>query len=387
MHAPKRFVNVEPARRTFGDRVDRLAPFLLKADPPADEAVAALTRLDGDAAWRMVSRAAEHGVASVPEAPPAMRALFDAVEYVPAWVDWDTLDRRCAVLLRAGALGGMVLGAKSLVFGYAAPAGNKPLVLSGQLAQRASRRLNETARFVQAVCRPGGLRPGADGYAIALKVRLMHARVRQMIARSGRWDTDAWGVPINQHDMAATSMLFSSVVLEGLEQLGMRIRASEADDYMQLWRYASHVLGVEPELVPTSVTEARRLMELIAATQERPDDDSRALVRALMEAGLTQARTPAERTMAERRMHFGHALCRELVGDALADDLAVGRTRFSLAIPVLKRIVRATERVRGSVRFADAQAIASGERYWKRVVEIGLAGATAEFRWPERLAA
>jgi hypothetical protein len=35
---------------------------------------------------------------------------------------------------------------------------------------------------------------------------------------------------------------------------------------------------------------------------------------------------------------------------------------------------------------AHQRAVLLGNRYWDRVVEIGLAGATAEFRPPERLA-
>ena len=44
-----------------------------------------------------------------------------------------------------------------------------------------------------------------------------------MILRSGRWDAERWGAPINQHDMAGTQLLFSLAVLEGLRTLGFRI--------------------------------------------------------------------------------------------------------------------------------------------------------------------
>ena len=87
---------------------------------------------------------------------------------------------------------------RSLVLGYASPAGNKPLMLSGRLKEQALKRLNETARFVQAVCRPGGMRPLADGWQITVKVRLIHAQVRRMILKSGKWDEGAWGAPVNQ---------------------------------------------------------------------------------------------------------------------------------------------------------------------------------------------
>ncbi|MEO6418863.1 MAG: oxygenase MpaB family protein [Polyangiaceae bacterium] len=383
----RRVVRVEAARARFGDRIDRLTPFLTRVDPLADAVISAVEDLPEGVGWRKIERALKSGIDQVEDPPPAFRAFFEFAEHVPVWVDWPTLDRGGSVLFRSCPVGGLVLGAKSLVYGYADPGGNKPLIMSGRLREQAARRLNETARFVQAVCRPGGLKPFADGYQITLKVRLMHARVRFMLLKSGRWNDD-WGAPINQHDMAATTLLFSLVVLEGMRQFGMQINARDGDDYMQLWRYAGHLIGVDQEIQPTSEAEGHRLAEVIRSMQARPDDDSRALVRALMESGVsTGATSAAEKALGRRSVHFGYAVCRELVGDAMADDLGVERTSWKLAVQMLKRVVRATERVRTSIALADRQAIIAGSRYWDRVVAIGLQGATAEFSLPSRLAA
>src|SRR5262249_51979302 len=177
----------------------------------------------------MLEAALDRGIGAVPDAPEALRALFAELDRVPAWVDWPTLDAGGELLMRAGPFGGMVLGAGSLVLGYASPGGNKPLVFSGRLTEQAPRRLDETSRFVQAVCRPGGMQRSGDGFKITVKVRLMHAEVRRMILRSGRWDDARWGAPLNQHDMAATTLLFSLVVLEGLRSLGLVIGREEAE--------------------------------------------------------------------------------------------------------------------------------------------------------------
>jgi hypothetical protein len=75
------------------------------------------------------------------------------------------------------------------------------------------------------------------------------------------------------------------------------------------------------------------------------------------------------------------------VGDELADGLAVPRTPWRFAVGVVTRLVKGAELVRSSVSFADGPTLAAGNRYWDRVVEVGLAGATAEFALPERLAA
>ena len=61
-------------------------------------------------------------------------------------------------------LGGLVLSLRSLMGGYTAPVGNKPLAFSGRLRERAPRRVAETARFVTAVCAPAGMRRGAPGF-------------------------------------------------------------------------------------------------------------------------------------------------------------------------------------------------------------------------------
>jgi len=382
---PSRYTHLDSARARFGDRVDRLAPYLLQSDLLADAVIEAFEGLPPRSGWAMLEQGLAKGIAAVPDAPEALRALFAEIDHVPVWVDWRTIDRGGELLFRTGIIGGIVLGAKSLVLGYVSPAGNKPLVLSGRLQQQAARRLNETSRFVQAVCRPDGLRRHGDGLAITVKVRLMHAQVRRMILRSGRWDGDRWGLPINQHDMAGTQLLFSIAVLEGLRDFGFRIPSDEAESYMHLWRYVSRLIGVDPEISVTSELDARALAELIAATQEPPDDDSRALVRALLDSPQETAKTDEARRRAVLTTHLGQGFVRGLLGEEMADALGVPRTPWRYAMEVARAATRAAEVARETVPGARGALVDAGHRYWDRVVQIGLAGATAEFRLPERL--
>ena len=385
MHAPSRYVNLDAARARFGDRVDRLVPYFDRIDDLADRAVASIGALPHGAGWKLFNRALSEGIAGL-AAPEPLRALFAEVDRVPTWVDWDVIERGAEVLRRSGPLGGIVLGAKSLVHGYASPAGNKPLIFSGRLREQATRRLNETARFVQAVTQRGGLRRDADGFQISVKVRLMHAQVRRMILASGRWQPEHWGAPINQHDLSATSLLFSQSVLMGLRTLGVHVSASEGDSYVHLWRYVGWLMGGDPELLPASEVEALRLADLIGMTMGPPDDDSKALTRALMESPVFEARLATTRKWAERRAAFGYAMARELVGAEIADALELPITPWRFAIPPLRAVVSAMELVRQLSPLANRAALDLGTQYWRRVVEIGLGGATAEFGPPQRLA-
>src|SRR5690606_36167406 len=153
--------------------------------------------------------------------PAPLARLVAGCRDVPSWVDWEQIDRAGTVFFRAGVLGGIALGMRSLVYGYASPVGNKPLAFTGALEQKAQRRLAETSRFVAAVCEKGGLAPGRPGFSYSIHVRLMHAQVRKMALADERWDRERWGLPINQHDTLATVLLFSVVFLDGLERLGL----------------------------------------------------------------------------------------------------------------------------------------------------------------------
>jgi hypothetical protein len=130
---PTRYVDLASARLRFGDRVDRLGRYFFVGDELADRTIAAISELPSGEGWRLFERGVRAGARSIPEAPRAMRDLLEHAEHVPAWVDWETCDRGGALLMRAGPLGGAVLGARSLVLGYASPGGNKPLVFSGRL--------------------------------------------------------------------------------------------------------------------------------------------------------------------------------------------------------------------------------------------------------------
>lgn len=382
---PTRYLETPSVRAIYGRRVDQLGDALSRTDPLADAVVLAFRELPRGAGWAQVERALTHGLASVEQPHPAISALFQQVETVPPWVDLADLDGAGDLLMRAGQFGGLVLGLSSLPYGYASPAGNKPLAFSGRLTEQAPRRLMETARFVHAVSQRNAMVRGHDGYAIALKVRLMHATVRRLLWDSGRWQPDAWGAPINQHDQVATTLLFSVIVIEGLRKLGFRISAKEAERFVQLWRYVGWLMGTELELLPSSEADALRLGDLILTTQAEPDDDSRALTTALLDFGLKGARSTWEQRRVKLTQPVTYAISRHLLGDRLATALGVPESRASAFLPVITSSVTSLERLRRVSSRANAVAVKQGDWSWRRVIEDGLRGQPAQFHPPGQL--
>ncbi|MEM9072336.1 MAG: oxygenase MpaB family protein [Myxococcota bacterium] len=371
---PTRVVNSESARARYGTLADRLFEALAHMDPLADEAIASLTSRD----W------IERGCAQedLSGAPAPLRRFFSEASKVPTWVDRERVDRAGRILFRSSIAGGMTLGAKSLIAGYCSPGGNKPLVFSGQLQGQVQRRLAETGKFVVATCTEGALWPGNEGWAITLRVRLMHAQVRRLILASDRWNERAWGAPINQHDMVATALLFSIVFLDGIRDFGVPVSRQEADDFLHLWRYSSWLMGVEESLLPRDEPEARNLADVIALTQGDPDDDARALTSALLESprGTLQNRTGR---LAEWQIALGQGVCRGLLGEELADALHLPRTRWRHIVPAARRVAALMRMVGGPRPDAYER---FGHRYWERNVRLGLGGAPAAFALPGSLA-
>lgn len=384
---PSRFVHLDQARSRFGEQVDRLGAFFSLGDPLADRAAAALAALPRRARESLVTTGLKKGLDTRDGAPEEVRELFASLEHVPYWFEAARAARGGRAFLATGILGGLVLAFASLILGYCSPAGNKPLALSGRLRENAPRRLAETSRFVQAVSLPRGVERFGDGFAIAVRVRLMHAQVRRMCLASPRWDARAWGAPINQVDMAGTVLLFSLIVVDGLAKLGFPLRPDESEDLLHLWRRVGSVLGVAEELLPTCARDARRLWDLIASTQEGPDGDARALSAALIEGGVHRASNAKERREASRRAAIGYGLSGYLVGQEVADALGYPPSRWKGALPLLSATLRTTLGAARHITGFDSWLASLGERRWHTVVSAGLGTTQATFSMPEALGA
>ena len=365
---PSRFLN--SSRK--GPRELRLARFLEREDPLADAVIEALLTHPREGQERLVSSmlSTEPG-----ELPPALATMHEWLREAPVWFDEARANAGGEVLLRHGLLSGFVLGFKSLVLGYCSPAGNKPLAFSGRLTGDVNKRLAETARFVEAVSHPGGTRLGSPGFRATVRVRLIHARVRNALRNSPRWKAAEWGAPINQYDMAGTVLLFSSNLIEGLRQLGAKVSETEEDSTLHLWRQVGRLRGVDEELLCTSPSEARGLWSMLEATQGPPDRDSRMLTHALILAGADRGAPPAA-------IDFGYSLTRHLIGARYADALELPRSRWELAPKVMKHIVGRVERAARYVPGARDQALRIGSRYWRRTVELSFGKSEVPFELP-----
>ncbi|HLY90017.1 MAG TPA: oxygenase MpaB family protein [Acetobacteraceae bacterium] len=361
-------------------RVQHYARFWQAEDPLADAVAAAFAERAAGGGRAMLETALDRGIGAVDDPPPALVALFRQLDEVPYWVDWDRIDRGSAAFLRTGLLGMAVLNLFCLPIMYYSPCGNKPLVFTGNLLKRAPRRLAETGRFVLECSRPDGLRRFSDGFKTNVKVRLMHAQVRRLLRRSGRWNPK-WGAPVNQLYMAGTNVALSAGLIEGLERLGYRMGAADVEALLHLWRYTGYISGIAPELQISTREEGRHLGELIHQLEGQPDDDSRALITALMSSSYHPRLEGATWT---QKINYG--VSRKLIGNELADDLGYPRSHWGWTVSLARPMAGSLGLIHRYVPLLRSAAPRWGDRTWDFMLDLIMGGSKADYHAPAHLA-
>lgn len=296
------------------------------ADPHADDAIAAATcrcdtreRLRRIDALNAAIRAWEDNAAVAAWQPgpelsgtgmgEALQAYLAAAQALPEWADRERIARAERLFMEHGALSVTLLFCASLPECYVVPDLAAVLDATGQLEERAEHRIRTTGAMIFPVMMEGGLTsPQGAGIAQVMKVRLIHAMIRNLILQGGPepvpgasrmaqalhahgWDLEACGLPNNQEELAYTLLTFSYVFLRALRRLGIPFTREEEEDYLHAWNVAGSFLGIRRELMVDTMDEAAALFAQMQARgradRERKagaDDPRPRLGAALMDA-------------------------------------------------------------------------------------------------------
>lgn len=342
--------------------------FAHAGDPLADALVEEIRALPAGEGRRLFERAVEEGIGAVSDPPGALAAFFEQVESVPCWVDLDKLELASRAMTRTGLLG--VYGPLpdlALIGGYLASRADKVLVRAGDLDKKAPRRLAETAQWWVEVTSPGGLERSAEGFKGIVRVRLTHAHIRAAMARQADWNYDEWDAPINQIHTVGTLILFSVPFTAGLRALGFRFSAKERAAIFHFWRYVGYLMGIDPEILPADEADAWRITWLEAATEFVPDEDSRRLAQAMLDAtaathGLA-GDDPATRLAAWILASLHGSYSRLALGNHSADVLGIpNRPPFQAALVGLAIANFGLETARRRVPGATRLSVFAGDK-------------------------
>lgn len=218
---------------------------------------------------------------------PGVAPFVREVEPWPDWVDPRLVRRGQDLFGDWGMQLASGLFLASLPMSYACAKGAEPLVRTARMTRNPKRRILETGQMIIEAMSPGSLVPGARGYCVVRRVRLMHAAVRHTLtdpeaikAIGGTsiapWD-DSWGIPINQEDLLGTLLAFSVVGIKSLGQVGVTLSDMDVEAYVHTWNLVGHQLGVRDDLLPLNHADASVVAERIFSSESASSDAGREL--------------------------------------------------------------------------------------------------------------
>src|ERR1700716_1389895 len=111
----------------------------------------------------------------------------------------------------------------------------------------------------------------------------MHAAVRNLAGQSPQWN-QAWDVPINQEDLAATLMSFSWIAIDGLRKLGIELTSEEQIAWLHCWQVIGGQLGLRDDVIPADIDSAEALTRAFQRRQYGTCPEGRLMTGALIEA-------------------------------------------------------------------------------------------------------
>lgn len=233
------------------------------------------------------------GVEQLPHPIPELKQFFDLVETPPTWLDQQKMQNAVQFSNRLGINSGFILRDLSLMIGYLYPGFNQPLILTGALNKQANKRLAETTKWWIDITEPNAFERFNKGFTSTIYVRFIHSLVRYHLAKSEKWDSETWGLPINQYDQAMTNIAFSGVLLLGVRALGIIPDKQEVDSFLHFWKYAGWLMGIDEQWLVNKESVGWKLLYWMTFAHPNPDETSVAL-------GSSLAKEPFDRPY----MHF-----------------------------------------------------------------------------------
>ncbi len=216
--------------------------------------------------------------------PDVMQDYFMSNQALPIWADPGQIALAEDLFLEIGPEYASCLLARALPIGYTSANVVKVLKKTGYLSSNektgTAKRLLETTQFLFNVMGKDAMKMHGAGIKHTLKVRFIHAMIRYHLQKHD-WNSELYGIPINQEDMAATIQTFSVSAIMGLERINVHLSKVEKDALVHFWALVGDVIGLNKSLNPTQYKAAKSQYLQILAHQAKSTQEGQQLTKAL----------------------------------------------------------------------------------------------------------
>lgn len=231
------------------------------------------------------------------QSDPSLKELWDQATSVPSWVDWAQVRRGQLVFNRYIIPIGLGFAFQGFAGEIAAAVGPaEVLVRAGGLSSKnIHQRVAQTLQWLMEVTESvTSIQPGGKGHASTIRIRLLHARVRRRIVKATKsrpeyYDFDRYGIPINTHDTILTLAFFCcKPIWVQFPRLWVYPRDNEIEDFVALYRYLAHLLGLPSEYF-ASADIAKQTMDALDREEKVQCEASQQITHAFLDAFANQA--------------------------------------------------------------------------------------------------
>ena len=296
----------------------------VRDDPVADAVIESLAPFDHGQVHRFIKAGMDQNAELLAKAPRVLRDFFEELETPPAWFDRDAVlpghqaFHDYSDLFIPAFFVATLQNATSLI--------SKAFYTTGRvLSGYGPRRIRQNTWHFIEIMLPGSLERQSDGWKQSVRIRLVHAQVRRLIRSSGNWDESVYGVPLSAAHMALASANFSATILRYARTLGAQMDDRARNGFMQIWRYASTLIGTPEEfLFEGDEAKTNELSQLAHICEPPPGEESAAITNALVQAlpDIAGKIGPKDR---QAMVDHTYRVARALLGDELANQLSFPR--------------------------------------------------------------
>lgn len=288
-------------------------------DPLADALIADLAPLPAAEEQHLIKQALTENQEIPATAPASLKSFAHTCTQQPPWLDFEQLQIGGRMFHRNSQIATAAMAAGVLVEGFATNIAQS-FFLTGGVRHHGVRRLRQNNRHMLEIFMPGGLSRYGDGWALTLRLRLIHAKIRHLLANSDEWDTAHLGLPISTAHLGYAIASFSARLLQFMKSLGASFSKEEQTGFMAVWRYCGHLMGIPETILFRDQADALELLRISRLCEPASSVESIAMASSLIHSiPLVVGRSdPQER---KKMARYVFKVSRALIGNELADEL------------------------------------------------------------------
>ena len=179
---------------------------------------------------------------------------------------------------------------------------------------------------------PAGCIRYGDGWKLSVRIRMVHAQIRKLLAETDEWEGDAWGVPISAAHLGYAIACFAARTVRHSEALGAHYSLEERASFHAVWRYTGYLMGIPETILFKDERHALHMYRIGSICEPPPTQEAIIMTNALINSAPLVAGIDEREERQKLVKNVIYPVSRGLIGNDLADQLNFPPNRLPFAL-------------------------------------------------------